>query len=453
MNIAGHFLTRLSALIGACALFAVVAGPAGATNIERVVTPAGVEVWLVRDQAVPLITIEFSFDGGSSQDPDDKPGVANFTASMLDEGAGDLDSNAFAQRMERKAIEFSVRAGRDSVRGSMRTLSENRDEAFGLLKLALNAPRFDAQPLERVRAQIMSSLQRETMNPGDIASRRWWQTTFPDHPYGRPVSGTLESVPQISADDLRTYTKRILARNNVKIGVVGDVDAESVKRLVDEVFGGLPAKANLRGVPNVEPKLLGRPVGAKINVPQAVVMFGGPGIARDDPQFMAAYVANHVLGGGSFSSRLYREVREKRGLAYSVYSAMFWLQHAALFIGTTATRADRVEESVNIIEREIREMAEQGPTEDELAKAKSYLASSFALNLDTSAKIASQLVQMQVDNLGIDYIDRRAGLIDAVTLEDAKKAAKRLFGNGLQFSIAGPTGDDFKAQDPAVRPN
>jgi zinc protease len=229
----------------------------------------------------------------------------------------------------------------------------------------------------------------------------------------------------------------VLARDTLKIGIVGDVDAAEAGRLIDLAFGSLPAKADLRPVPSTT--LKGRGVRKLVNldVPQATIMFGGPGIPRSDPDFIAAYIVNHVLGGGSFSSRLYTEVREKRGLAYGVYTSLAWFDNAAIVIGNTATRADATAETVKVIEDEFRRMAETGPTEEELSKAKTYLKGSYVLGLDTSRKIASQLVQIQLDNLGIDYIERRSALIDAVTIADARRVAKRLLDGGLVTVVVG----------------
>jgi zinc protease len=421
----------------ACAAVAIAAPTARAMSIERVVSPGGIEAWLVSDRTLPLIAVEFAFVGGADQDPLDKPGIANLATSLLDEGAGPFDANAFHDRLERKAIELSFRTGRDYLRGSLRTLSENRDEAFDALRLALTEPRFDPAAVERERAKIMALLRRETLNPNDMANRTWWATAFPDHPYGLPVNGTLESVPTITIDDLRSYTRRAHARDNIKIAVVGDIDAETAGKLIDRAFGALPAKADLTPVAPVIPQGLGRRVVVPLDVPQAVVEFGGPGIARSDPDFMAAYIVNHILGGGAFSSRLYLEVREKRGLAYGVSASLIWLNRAALLLGHAATRADATAQTIEIVEHEIRRLAEEGPTEDELAKAKTFLKGSFALGLDTSNRIASQLVQIQTDNLGIDYIERRADLIDAVTLADAKRVAKRLLDGGMLVTIVG----------------
>jgi zinc protease len=413
------------------------AAPALATTIERVVSPGGIEAWLVHEPAVPMIAVDFAFAGGAVQDPAGKVGTANFVASLLDEGAGDLDSKTFHARLERKAIELSFQADRDTLRGSLRTLTENRDEAFDYLRLALTAPRFEQADVEIIRAQILSVVRRATTSPNEVASLRWWQTAFADHPYGRPVDGTLESVPVITVDDLKDYARRVLARSNLKIAIVGDIDAATVSAMLDRVFSALPAQPELVPVANVSPRGLGRRIVVKLDVPQAVVTFGGPGIARNDPDFMAAYLVNHILGGGAFSSRLYQEVREKRGLAYSVYDSLVWLNHTALFLGGTATRADHAGETLDLIGKEIRRLAESGPTADELAKAKAYLNGSFALNLDTSSKIAGLLVQLQLDGLGIDYFARRPEMINAVTLDDARRVAKRLLDSGLLVTVAG----------------
>jgi zinc protease len=431
-------MKRLAGLI-LCIAAALIAGPhiASAMTIEKIVSPSGIEAWLVREKAVPLVTLNYAFHGGATQDEADKSGTANLAADMLDEGAGDLDGKAYHERLENHAIEMTFQVGRDYLHGSLRSLNEHREEAFDLLHLALASPRFDADALDRVRSQELASLQRDTTNPNDLASRRWWETAFPGHPYGRETKGTLETVPRITADDLRTYVHRVFARDGLKVSIVGDVDAKAAGELIDRAFAGLPAKNDLKPVANVTPSGLGRRIVINVDVPQAVVTFGGQGIARHDPDFMAAYIVNHILGGGSFSSRLYKEVREKRGLAYGVSDSLVWFQRAAIVLGGTATRADRTADALAVIEEEVKRMAENGPTPDELAAAKSFLKGSYALTLDTSAKIGAQLTQIQIDDLGIDYIQRRGGLIDAVTIEDAKRVARRLYSGGLLVTVAG----------------
>jgi zinc protease len=431
----GMRVVSLAAAIAATSI--MFAASAGATTIERVVSPGGIEAWLVHERAVPLIAVEFAFAGGAVQDPPGKAGTAALTASLLDAGAGDLDSTAFTDRLERKAIQMNFSAQRDTIHGTLRTLTENRDDAFELLRLAVTVPRFDAKDVEISRAQILSLLRRETTSPTDIASQRWWETAFEGHPYGRPVNGTSETVSSISIADLKSYADRVLARQNLKIAVVGDIDAETLKVLLDRTFGALPEKPELYSIANVAPRGLGRRIEVSLDVPQTVVDFGGPGIARQDPDFMAAYLINHILGGGSTDSRLYQEVREKRGLAYSVSDSLVWLDHAAVMLGGTATRADRAGETVDLIEKEIRHFAEDGPTAGELVEAKRYLNSAFVLNLDSSTKIAALLVQLELDGFGTDYFSRRTAMIEAVTLDDARRVAKRLLDKGLLVTVVG----------------
>jgi zinc protease len=417
--------------------FLCLAPAASAMTIEKIVSPSGIEAWLVRERAVPLVALNYAFHGGSSQDDARKAGTANLVADTLDEGAGSLDSKTYHERLENHAIDLRFQVGRDYFRGSLRTLNEHRDEAFDLLHLALAKPRFDADAIERVRAQELAGLRRETTDPNDLASRKWWHTAFPDHPYGRESRGTLETVPRITADDLRNYVRRVFARNELTVSIVGDIDAATAAKLIDRAFAGLPAKNDLKRVPATNPMNLGRRIVIDVDVPQAVVNFGGQGIARHDPDFMAAYIVNHILGGGSFSSRLYREVREKRGLAYGVSDQLVWFRRAAVVIGGTATRADRTADALKVIEHEIKRMAESGPTADELQEAKDYIKGSYVLSLDTSGKIAAQLTQIQIDKLGIDYMQRRNGMIEGVTIDDAKRVAKRLYSGGLLVTVAG----------------
>lgn len=421
------------ALIGASLL---IAPAASATTIERVTSPGGIEIWLVQEPTVPLIAMDFAFRGGTSQDPTDKPGVASLVAATIDEGSGDLNSRAFHERVESKAIELSFSAARDYFSGSLRTLVENKDEAFDLMRSSLNQPRFDTADVERIRAETMSLLRRESTSPDDLASRRWWGTAFAGHPYAHATRGTLESVPTITVDDLRNYVKNVFSRDTLKVGIVGNVDAATAGALVDKAFGALPAHAVLREVPHMAPQGLGRTIKVDLDVPQSVLMLGGLGIPRKDPDFMAAFLVDHILGGGS-SSRLYREVRETRGLAYSVYSTLVPLDSASLFMVSTATRREAAEQTLELVQKEIRRLAESGPTAEELAKAKSYQKGSFPLRFDTSTKIAAQLVLMQVEDLGIDYIDKRNSLIDAVTVADVQRVAKRLLDGGLLVAMVG----------------
>jgi zinc protease len=429
---------RLAGAALAAAIALTLAVPAdAASKIEPIVSPGGIKAWLVREPSVPMVALDFAFGGGANADPTDKPGVGNMVSALLDEGAGDLDARAFQERLEARAIQINFASGRDHFRGSLTTLSANLDEATDLLRLALTAPRFDAEPIERIRAQVLAGLRRGTTSPNDISNKQWWAAAFPGHPYGRPNNGTLESVTQINADDLKGYVGRVFARDALTIGIVGDISAERAGRLLDQVFGGLPAKSSLPEVPGMTMHGLGTRMVVDLDVPQTVIQWGGPGLARKDPDFFTAYVLNHILGAGSHTSRLYREVREARGLAYGIRTSLFWFDHAAVLSGSTATRSDRAREALTVVEQEIKRLAEDGPTQEELDKAKAYLKGAYAIAFDTSTKIAGQLVQNQLDELGIDYPERRGAMIDAVTLADAKRVARRLLDHGLLVSVVG----------------
>lgn len=428
---------RLWLALGVFAALAAIPAPShAAAKIQHLISPGGIEAWFVQDATVPLVAMEFAMDGGAAQDPNGKAGTANMVADLIDEGSGELDSRAFHEHLDRRAIELSFSVTRDYFRGSLRMLKDNKDEAFDLLRMSLTSPHFDSIDVERIRTQLISGLKRETTNPGSLASRKFLEIAYGDHPYGRPSGGTLESVPNVAIADLKDYVSRVLTKEHLKISVVGDIDAASLGALLDRTFGELPAKSQLVPVPDVT---AGKPPQREfiaLDVPQTVVTFGGPGIRRNDPNFMAAYVVNHILGGGS-GSRLYREVREKRGLAYSISDSLVWMNHSALFIGSTGTRADRAGETVEALTRGIEHMAQDGPTEQELDEAKSYLKGSRLLSLDTSAKLASAMLQYQLDHLSIDYLERRNALVDAVTITDARQAARRLWGNGLLTVIVG----------------
>lgn len=415
---------------------------ASATDIQRVKTPGGAEAWLVEENTVPIVAVEFAFRGGATQDPDGKAGIASVMSALFDEGAGDLDSEAFQQTLEDKAIELSFSSNRDGITASLRTLPENIDEAFRLLGLALAKPAFDQGALDRMRGQLSAQLRRNALDPDDLAARTYFSEAFPDHPYGRPSRGTLATLASITRNDVVAFHKRQIARDNVVIGVVGAIAPDRLKGLIDGVLGDLPAKAELTPVATVTPQGVGRTEIVELDVPQTSILFGRPGPLRNDDDFIPAYVVNHILGGGSFSSRLFTEVREKRGLAYSVYSFLQPFDHGGMLMGGVATRNDRAGQSIDLIRAEITRIANEGPTAEELASAKKYLVGSYALRFDTSGKIANQLVQLQLDDLGIDYITRRNALVEAVTADQVKAAAKKLFGGGelLVVAVGKPTG-------------
>jgi len=434
---------RLQALVFITVLFAVTGlRPADAVEVQKVISPGGIEAWLVEDHTVPIIAVDFSFDGGAAQDPDGKAGLTRLLAATLDEGAGDLTSEDYQARLEELAVSVSFSAGKDHFYGSLRTLTRTLPEATQMLALAINEPRFDAAPVDRMKASLIAQAKRNETDPDAIAGRTLSTAVFGTHPYAQPTDGLPETLQSLEPADLKAHTQKLLAKSGLMIGVVGAVDAETLKPLLDEVFGNLPDQADLQAVADITPQT-GASLHETLEVPQTTILLALPGLKRDDPDYQAAYVMNHILGGGSFTSWMYEEVREKRGLSYGAGTSLSPYEHTGLLVGSAATKADRAEETVEVMLAQLKRMTEEGPTEAELESAKRYLTGSYPLRFDSSGKIARQLVALQIAGLGMDYFDRRNAEIEAVTLEDVNRVAKRLLADAPPTLIqVGPTGSN-----------
>ncbi len=421
----------------ALGLFAVSTASA-AVEVRKVVSRSGIVAWLVEDHSNPILSMSFGFRAGGSFDPAGKEGLAEFTSILLDEGAGPMNALAFQTKLETLSIQLGFEVGRDQFHGTLRTLSRNRDTAFEMTGLALTEPRFDADAVERMRASLVSKYLRNSRQPRYLARRAFWSSAYPGHPYGRPVSGTDKSVGAIGRADLQRFVADNFTRNNLFVGVVGDVTPEQLAVLLDRAFGGLPEKQAPRPVPKSAPKLGGGTVVKRFDTPQSVAMFGQPGLPRRHPDYYAAYILNHILGGGGFTSRLYLEVREKRGLAYSVFSYLWPMRRTSLLLGAVATENARVAESVAIVRAQWARLAETGPTADELEAARKYLTGSYPLRFSSSSRIADMLVGLQFEGLEPDYFARRNGYIESVTLADVRRVAKSLLKpDRLTFFIVG----------------
>ena len=434
--------------IGAAALVLTLAAPArAAVEIQEVTTDSGITAWLVEDYTIPMIAINFSFNGGSNQDPDGKSGLVNLMSGLFDEGAGDLEANAFQEALDNAGAEMSFNSTSDALYGSMRLLSDNKNEALDLLALAVNEPRFDDGPVERIRQQVLTGIRANSRDPQRQGNQQFARALYGDHPYARENDGTEEDVTALTVDDLRGAHERLLAKSNLHVAVVGAIDAETLKADLDRMFDALPQEAELTEIPRIEPKL-GEQVSYEFQLPQSTVQLIYPGMERDDPEFFAAYLMNHILGGGTFSSRLFNEVREVRGLTYGIGSWLANRDFSTSLAISTSTRSDQVGQALEVIETEVTKLAEEGPTAEELEKAKTYVVGAYAINnLDSSASIARTLLELQRDDLGIDYIDTRGGQIEAVTLDQVKAAAQRLLIADPSVLVIGPQASETETSN------
>lgn len=419
-------IRRTGALLLAAAALLFAALPAAAVDIEKVVSPGGVEAWLVRDAKNPIIALQFVFQGGTELDPDGKLGLAIMAASTMDEGASDLDSQTFQGKLDDNSIQLAFSAGRDGFVGQVTTLRETKDVAFDLLRLALTRPRFDAEAVERLRGQLLTGLRRSQADPNYWAQMAFGQTIFPGHPYGRPQRGTAQTLAAITRDDLADFARTRLARDGLKVAVSGDISAAELAPLLDQLFGALPAKANLLPVADVTPAAPGKTVAVPRPIPQTVILMAQGGLDRSDPDWYAATILNYVVGGGGFSSRLMDEVREKRGLTYGIGSSLASYDHANLISISGSTVNDKAAEAISVTKQIWGDVAKNGITEAELRDAQTYLTGSFPLQFTNNGAIAGLLLQVQRDGLGIDYLNKRNDLLNAVTLADVKRVAARL---------------------------
>lgn len=413
-------------LFTALAAALILAGPArAAVEIQEVTSPGGITAWLVEEHSIPFAAIEIRFQGGTSLDLPGKRGSVNMMTALIEDGSGEMDARAFAQARDSLAARFSFEAFRDSVSVSARFLTENRAESVALLRQALTQPRFDEDAIERVREQILSNIRSDALDPGSIASVTFNELAWGDHPYGSSGDGTVDSVSALSRDDLMEAHARTIVRDRVFVGAVGDITPDELASLLDEVLGDLP-EAGPTDVPQASYLLEPGVTVVPFETPQSVALFGHEGIARDDEDFFAAFVANEIFGGGGFNSRLMEEVRIKRGLTYGIGAFLAPADHGALVLGQVATDNARMAETLEVVRAEWQRIAE-GVTEEELKAAKTYLTGAYPLRFDGNAQIARIMVGMQEEGLPIDYIATRNDKVNAVTLDDVRRVAARVY--------------------------
>jgi len=408
-----------------------------AIDIQTVTSPGGITAWLVQEDDIPFTALEIRFRGGSSLDPTGKEGAVNLMTALIEEGAGDMDAQAFAAARDSLAASFRFSSDIDTIAISARFLTENRDQAIDLLHQALISPRFDPDAIERVRAQVLAGLRADQKDPSSIAAHIFDGQAFPGHPYANDGGGTLDTVPALTRDDLLSAHKAALARDRLYVAAAGDITPDALGALLDKLFADLPATGP--ALPDrVTPAITGGITVQDFPGPQSTLRFGHAGIKRDDPDFFAATILNEVLGGGRFSARLMTEVREKRGLTYGIGTSLVGYDRSELVLGQTAVANERVGEAVQVIRDEWAKIARDGITEEELAATKTYLTGAYPLRFDGNGPLATIMVNMQLIGLAPDYPKTRNQKVEAVTMEDVKRVAASLFKpEDLRFVIVG----------------
>jgi zinc protease len=420
----------------ALAAFVAAGVPAAAQNVKTLSTIKGASVWFVEDHSVPMIAMEVSLPAGSAYDPSSKPGLASFAGSLLDEGAANYDSRAFQTALADRAIQLSVTADRDYLEVTLVTQTANAAEAFRLLGLALQHPRFDPDVIARVRAQLVQESDQDDANPESTGGEVFTETYFGNHPYAHPSDGEVDGINAITQSDLKVFARTHWVRHGLKIAISGDATIASLAPLVTSAFANLPGNA----VPEPPPVTHAGKPGVKIepmDVAQPNIVFGLPGLPRSDRDYLASYVANEIVGGGD-QARLTTQLRIKRGLTYDASSDIVALRRATVIEGTVATQPETVRETISIIRDVFRQFAKDGATDQELEGAKTYLTGSFPLAFASNADTVSQLASFQQQDLPPDYVVKRNSLIEAVTADDIRRVAKRLFDpSKLTIVVAG----------------
>jgi zinc protease len=411
--------------------------PPGFSLPIQVVEAAGFTAWLAEDHSVPVVSLAWGWDGGAALDPEGQDGTASMLSSLLTEGAGTLDALAFADAARDEAIGVGFDGDRDGFDGSLRALLPALPRAVELARLAMTAPRFDDEAVARVRARAIASARQSLEGPRGRASRAFWAAAYPGHPAGRPASGTAESIAAITVEGMRDVLRRQVHRGGLLVAASGAISGPDLAALLPQLFGSLP-----EGAPPALPPLpaftgFGTQV-VPVTASQSSLIFGQQGIAVDDPDWEAAQVLLRIFSGGGFSSRLMHALREERGLTYGIYAGLDSVFKGSALVGSAATANGRVGEALGVLRAEWARMAENGPTEEEMADAVSFLTGSQPLQFTDSRRIAGTLLAMRRNNRPLDWLEQRPARLRAISRDRVAAVAKRLLvPDSLSITIAG----------------
>jgi zinc protease len=406
---------------------ALAAPPNIRTTAREITTPYGLKAWLLEEHSLPIISLHLAFKkAGHAYDPQGKEGIARMAADLLDDGAGGLSGSDFQKRLENSAITLNFDEDDDNFYVTVKSLTENFEEALNLLNMALTAPAFDAASISRAKSRMINVLAQKNSNPETLAELRWKTAYYLNSAYAKSGDGTNDSITSITQPDLQHYVRTSFTRANMVISVAGDITGHALKALLDQSLADLPITLNT--VSPIADRAANKASLLVVDksIPQSVALFGQKGLPRSDPDFYALFVLNYILGGGSFESRLMKSVREEKGLAYSVYSFLSMSEYSGILSGYVATKNSTIYDSLAIIKAEMRRLKRSGVTEAELRDAKNYLMLSFPLKFDKTEALAEFLTMMQLYQLGIDFLNKRNDYVENVTLADINRVAKKV---------------------------
>ena len=416
--------------------------------VQRIVSPGGIEALLIESHEVGLISMRISFKGGALQDPADKPGVAYFVGYMFNEGAGDFSPTELMRRRTRIGSSFSGSALGERIHINFSAPSVQRDEAFRLLKLAIASPRFDAEPMERARRGALASLEQERLDPGSVTMSRLSELLFGQTRYAIPVKGTPDAVARISVDDVRAYRMRVFARDTLQVAVAGDIDAATLAKVLDDLFAGLPAKADLQPAPAIVTATAQHHAIA-MSLPQTIVAFGNVAPLLDARQGLAASLFNQVLSA-QFTGRLFQAVREREGLVYSISTGRGRFLQSEMFYGTFGAAPSNTSRAMALTMSEIDRLVREGPTEDELRDAKAAFRGGYYLGLDSSSNLSGMLMTILSEGLPDSYLVNFDAEVASVTINEVRAAAKLVAHPDRMVSVS--VGKVDEAQTPRLVP-
>jgi len=392
----------------------------------KFVTPNGMTVLVLEQHFLPIVEVHALMKTGSAQDPPDKAGLANLVASLLDEGTTTRSSKQLAEQIDFVGGALEAKAGEDFTTASARVLKKDVDLGFTLLADILQRPAFLKPEFERIRSQILGEMASDNDDPGHVAMKAFNQLVFHGHPYRWPLNGTEESLGKITHADVLNFYAKEYTPGQVILTVVGDVTIEQVTGLVQTHFGAWKkASSPTRNIKNASPVEKKTVQLIEKDLTQSNVILGHGGISRTNPDFYAVTVMNYVLGAGGFSSRLMDSIRDKQGLVYGIMSHFDARLMPGSFWINFKTRTEATNQAIQSVLAEIKSIREAPVSDPELSEAKSFLMGSFPLRLDSTAKLAQVLAQVEFYGLGFEYFSQYPKWIERVTKEDVQRVAKQ----------------------------